>query len=111
MKDRDDAYGREIRDYFNGKEGFEVAERDDESITPSGGPRTYFRSMRNGPLTRKEQRYAKGRVLDLGCGAGRHSLYLQKKAFDALGSISTSLLTHPDRPTQKHRKSTSILSS
>jgi len=42
VKDTDDAYGREIRDYFNGKEGFEVVECDDESIAPSGSPRTYF---------------------------------------------------------------------
>jgi len=35
--------------------------------------------------------FVKGRVLDIGCGAGRHSLYLQKKGFDVLGIDSSPL--------------------
>lgn len=33
----------------------------------------------------------KGRILDIGCGAGRHSLYLQHKGFDVLGIDSSPL--------------------
>jgi 2-polyprenyl-3-methyl-5-hydroxy-6-metoxy-1,4-benzoquinol methylase len=35
--------------------------------------------------------FVKGRVLDIGCGAGRHSLYLQKRGFDVLGIDSSPL--------------------
>jgi SAM-dependent methyltransferase len=35
--------------------------------------------------------FVKGRVLDIGCGAGRHSLYLQKMGFDVLGIDSSPL--------------------
>lgn len=33
----------------------------------------------------------KGRVLDVGCGAGRHAIYLQNKGFDVLGIDITPL--------------------
>lgn len=33
-------------------------------------------------LEKKALQLAKGKVLDIGCGAGSHSLYLQKKGFD-----------------------------
>ena len=36
-------------------------------------------------------RYVRDRVLDVGCGAGRHALYLQNKGFDVTGIDISSL--------------------
>jgi 2-polyprenyl-3-methyl-5-hydroxy-6-metoxy-1,4-benzoquinol methylase len=35
--------------------------------------------------------FVKGRVLDIGCGAGRHSLYLQNQGFQVLGIDNSPL--------------------
>ena len=35
--------------------------------------------------------WAKGRVLDIGCGAGRHSIYLQRRGLDVLGVDNSPL--------------------
>jgi SAM-dependent methyltransferase len=42
-----------------------------------------FRSYNEMPkLEKKALQLAKGKILDVGCGAGSHSLYLQEKGFD-----------------------------
>ncbi|MBF6641938.1 class I SAM-dependent methyltransferase [Flavobacterium sp. J49] len=42
-----------------------------------------FRSYNDMPkLEKKALQLAKGKILDIGCGAGSHSLYLQEKGFD-----------------------------
>jgi len=42
-----------------------------------------FRSYNDMPkLEKKALQLAKGKILDVGCGAGSHSLYLQEKGFD-----------------------------
>ena len=92
MKYDQDAYGHAVFDYLKGMGGSEIGERDDGFVSPSGGPKVYFGNYRDwSPDQRKAMRYVRGRVLDIGCGAGRHSLYLQEKGFDVLG-IDTSPL-------------------
>ncbi len=71
--------------YYRGKEVFEVWERSDGYIT-ADPVQTYFSEYENwGIHQRKAMEFVRGRVLDVGCGAGRHSLYLQKLGFDILG--------------------------
>jgi len=92
MKDHEDAAGHGIYDHFMGKGSFEVVERDDGYVDISGGPKAYFRDYEDWYPTEKEtMTHVRGRVLDTGCGAGRHSLYLQEKGFDVLGIDNSPL--------------------
>jgi len=46
----------------------------------------YFSEYRQwSPLEKRAIKLARGRILDVGCGAGRHALYLQSKNFDVTG--------------------------
>jgi SAM-dependent methyltransferase len=75
-----DAYGQLILAHLEGKPSYEIVERDDGSVGPSGGAPTYFAEYKNWPEWQKRAiKFAKGRVLDVGAGAGRVSLYLQKR--------------------------------
>ena len=88
MKVAQDAYGHSVWDYFNGRPAYEVIERSDGLIDPSEvAPKLYFAKFDDWPeVERKAIGYARGRVLDVGCGAGRVALYLQgQKKLDVLG--------------------------
>lgn len=92
LKDCQDAYGHEIYDYFKGIRNFEIVERDDSYFEVTAGARAYLSEYKDWPSHEKEAiKYAKGRVLDIGCGAGRHSLYLQQKGFDVTGVDASPL--------------------
>jgi SAM-dependent methyltransferase len=81
-----DAHGRLIYDYFVGRPlGVEIVERDDGFIN-SGAGGAYLSQYKDWPAREKSAiRVAKGRVLDIGCGAGRHSLFLQAKRLEVTG--------------------------
>ena len=63
-----------------------VVEREDDYVAPSDGPSLYyFRDFPEWPWTnRTAMTYVRGRVLDVGCGAGRVGLYLQARGFDVV---------------------------
>ena len=93
MKPEEDASGQEIWAYYKGREVFEIWERDDGYISASSTePKKYFSEYGDWPLHEKRaMEFVKGNVLDVGCGAGRHSLYLQNKGFNVLGIDSSPL--------------------
>ena len=88
LKDNQDAYGHLLLDYHNGRENVEIVEREDGFIDTSHlGPLNYFAEYEDWTEHQKlAMAYATGRVLDIGCGAGRHCLYLQEQGHDVLGT-------------------------
>jgi SAM-dependent methyltransferase len=65
---------------------FEIAEREDGFIAASNWPPRYFSGPEGWSKREREaMRLVKGRVLDIGCGAGRFLLYFQQKGLDATG--------------------------
>src|SRR5437588_1543215 len=87
MKITQDAYGQQLLAQYKSRTAtVEIIERDDGFIATGSEPGLYFREYKQwSPLERQAIKAAKGRILDIGCGAGRHSLYLQQKGFDVTG--------------------------
>jgi len=79
-----DAYGRIYVAVLEGRDAQEIMERDDGLIYTSGAA-DYFAPFRRWPANeRKAMRFVRGRVLDVGCGAGRVSLHLQERGHEVM---------------------------
>jgi SAM-dependent methyltransferase len=78
-----DAFGHALLDHLEGRAGHEVIERSDGYIDVSAGTDTYFAEPTDQQRLVAEQ--AIGRVLDVGCGAGRYALYLQEHGREVVG--------------------------
>ncbi|MFC2014866.1 hypothetical protein ACFLUP_02615 [Chloroflexota bacterium] len=80
LKDEQDAFGHMVYDHLTKEAVHEVIERDDGQVGVDDST-GYFSEYKDWPShVKKAMRYVRGRVLDIGNGAGRHSLYLQGKA-------------------------------
>ena len=78
-----DAFGHALMDHLNGCAGHELIERSDGYVAVSAGTETYFAEPSDHQRVVVE--HAVGRVLDIGCGAGRHTLYLQERGLEVTG--------------------------
>jgi SAM-dependent methyltransferase len=86
LQDHQDAFGHTMHDFLTDRAGYEIIERDDGFFSTSAGPRHYFLEYGDWPACEQQaMEYVRGRVLDVGCGAGRHALYLQEQGFEVLG--------------------------
>jgi SAM-dependent methyltransferase len=87
MKTSQDAYGKQLLAQYNHQTPLaEIIERDDNYVATGSDDGLYFTEYDEwSPLERCAIEFAKGRILDIGCGAGRHAIYLQVKGFDVTG--------------------------
>ncbi|WP_411893748.1 class I SAM-dependent methyltransferase [Winogradskyella sp. A2] len=83
MKINKDIFGKALLDYFNKKYTEDIitwTNISDKDVLPL---RYLFREFVEMPkIEQKALQLSKGNILDVGCGAGSHSLYLQQKGFD-----------------------------
>src|SRR5262245_10260056 len=72
-----DAFGHALVDHLEGRGGVELIERSDGYLDVSADAAVYFAEPTGMQADVVER--ATGRVLDIGCGAGRYALYLQQR--------------------------------
>lgn len=78
-----DLFGKAILDFQTNNSPEDLVTETNISETDEMSVDYLFRSYNEMPkLEKKAMQLAKGKVLDVGCGAGSHSLYLQEKGFD-----------------------------
>lgn len=94
-----DVFGQALLDYQRGNYSGDIktySSLDEEDSIPLP---YLFRDFKDMPLLEKKAlELCKGKILDIGCGAGSHSLYLQKKGLgvialdSSLGAVETCKL-------------------
>jgi len=92
MRKGTDVFGRALMDWARGGTAAEIIERDDGCTDLSAGHDLYMAAFKDWPVSERQSiRYARGRVIDVGCGAGRVALYLQRQGFDVVGLDASRL--------------------
>ena len=77
-----DAFGKALEGYLNGNPSPYFVRRDDDYLEPCDLAVYFTDYSKWHDFEKKILKYVQGRILDLGAGAGRHSLYFQNKGFE-----------------------------
>ena len=82
-----DAYGELMLAALDGGDPVEIVEREDGFVSAGKfGAALYLAPFRRWPAHhRRAMRFVRGRVVDVGCGAGRVCLHLQERGLDVIG--------------------------
>jgi SAM-dependent methyltransferase len=92
VRESEDAFGRMLLDHLEGRRAHEVIERSDGHVDVTDGPQAYFDRFRHwAPVERRAMRFVRGRVLDVGVGAGRVALHLQERGHEVVGIDNSPL--------------------
>jgi len=79
-----DVFGKAILDASRGKKVTIKMRRDDDRVDEENGSYYFTNFDQFPPIEQKAMSLVQGLVLDVGCGAGRHALYLQKKGLNVV---------------------------
>lgn len=79
-----DIFGKALFDYWKGKTETPFFLREKGGTLSKSSVQPYF-DKKLFRIEEKVLKFAKGKILDIGCGAGRHVLYLQMRKFDVVG--------------------------
>jgi SAM-dependent methyltransferase len=86
FRGREDAFGQALMDHLMGREAHAtMLERDDGFVDTEFVPGYFTEFRRWSSLERTAMRSVRGRVLDVGCGAGRVALHLQRRGHAVVG--------------------------
>jgi len=81
-----DVFGQALLNYWQNDHKTHYNIKRDDGRIDGGSLKNYFRKYPQfSNIEKKALKHARGKILDVGCGAGRHILYLQKIGLDILG--------------------------
>jgi SAM-dependent methyltransferase len=79
-----DVFGQALYSYWQGDKSTPYLIRREDGYVSKSSLKEYFATWLE-PMEEAVTHHIKGKILDIGCGAGRHLLYFQNQGLDILG--------------------------